>query len=135
MPFGAGGVHIIRSVQGENMKIFTALFLSMALAGCVSGPPELTAEQLRRVNDMNVFKIGTTPDRGFKVISAVEAADCSGPGGSRLYGDEGKAIDILKMKAAAIGGDAVVDVSCGSAPFVNNCWAAKKCDGKAVSWR
>lgn len=117
------------------MKILSTLILSTALVGCVSGRPELTVEQLRRVDEMKVFKIGTTPEREFKVISAVEAADCSGLGGSRLYGDEGNAIDILKMKAAAIGGDAVVDVSCGSAPFVNNCWAAKKCDGKAVSWK
>lgn len=117
------------------MKHFTIFFLSTALVGCVSGPPQLTDEQYKKVGDMKIFKIGANPDKEFRVIAAVEAADCSGPGGSRLYGDEGKAVDILKMKAVSIGGDAVVDVSCGSAPFVNNCWAAKKCDGKAVSWK
>ena len=117
------------------MKILPVLFLAIALAGCVSGPPKLTDKQLTKVSDIKIFKNGTSPEKEFKVIAAVEAADCSGPGGTRLYGDEGKAIDILKMKTAALDGDAVVDVSCGNAPFVNNCWAAKKCDGKAVNWK
>jgi hypothetical protein len=117
------------------MKLaFAVLLLAASLAGCVSGPPQLNSEQYKKAGDMKVFMAGATPDKTFKFVLAVKAADCSGLGGSRLYGDEGKALDILKMKAAAAGGDAIVDVSCGAAPFVNNCWAAKKCEGKAVRW-
>lgn len=117
------------------MKLISILLFSATLIGCVSGPPQLTYEQHKKAGDIKIFRVDTTPDKEFKFIAAVEAADCSGPGGSRLYGDEGKALDILKMKAAAVGADALSDVSCGAAPFVNNCWAAKKCDGKAIGWK
>ncbi|MDB5744933.1 MAG: hypothetical protein JWR68_3248 [Polaromonas sp.] len=117
------------------MKLVSCLLLPTLLAGCIAGPPQLNYEQYKKAGDMKIFKVGTTPEMEFKLISEVDAADCSGPGGSRLYGDEGKALDILKMKTAAMGGDAIVNVSCAAAPFVNNCWAAKKCEGTAVSWK
>jgi hypothetical protein len=117
------------------MKFFAILLFSSALMGCVSGPPQLTYEQHKKASEIKIFKVGTSPDKEFSLVAVVEAADCTGPGGSRLYGDEGKALDILKMKAAAVGADALSDVSCVAAPFVNNCWAAKKCDGKAINWK
>lgn len=117
------------------MKLLTALISTAALVGCVSGAPYLTSEQYRQAGKIEVYKVGTTPNKEFKAVAAVEAADCSGPGGTRLYGDEGKAIDTLKMKVVAIGGDALVNVSCQSVPLLNNCWAAKKCDGNAVIWK
>lgn len=117
------------------MKIISIFFLLAILTGCVAGPPQLMDEQIKRLDDMKVYKVGTMPDKDFKIVGEVSAADCSGPGGSRLYGDEGKAIDILKMKAAALNSDAVINVECGSGPFVNNCWAAKICTGKAVIWK
>jgi hypothetical protein len=30
--------------------------------------------------------------------------------------------------------DSIVGVSCGAAPIVNNCWAAQKCTGQAISF-
>lgn len=117
------------------MKKILVLILMSFVAGCVAGPPELTLDQEKRLNNIKIFMAGSKPDKDFNFVSEINSADCSGPGGSRLYGDEGKAVDILKMKAAALNADAIVDVSCGSAPFVNNCWAARKCDGKAVVWK
>jgi hypothetical protein len=114
---------------------YLIILLCTTLLGCVSGAPNLTAEQREKVVTVKVYKLGTTPERAFNVIAPVEAADCSGPGGSRLYGDEGKAIDTLIMKSVALGGEAVTNVTCRSMPFVNNCWAAKKCSGNAVKWQ
>lgn len=111
--------------------IYIVLFL---LVGCVSGAPKLTAEQQQNLSTIEVFKTGSKPDLEYSIVSTISAADCSGPGGSRLYGDEGKAMDILLIKAAALGADAITNVSCGAAPLVNNCWAAKKCDGDAVKF-
>lgn len=118
-----------------RMKIRLMLFSAAFLSGCVSAPPSLTSEQTAKARNMKVFKTGTRPDRKFNVVTTVEAADCSGPGGTRLYGDDGLAIDALKMKAVAAGADAVSDVSCSSVPLMNNCWAAKKCQGDAIKWR
>jgi len=107
-------------VRGDNMKCVFALLLCAALLGCVSGAPKLTVEQTEKVASIKAYKLGIAPERAFSIIVPIEAADCSGPGGSRLYGNEGKAIDILIRKTAALGGDAVVDVSCEGAPFVHN---------------
>ena len=102
------------------MKCVFAFLLCAALLGCVSGAPKLTVEQTEKVASIKAYKLGIASERAFSIIVPIEAADCSGPGGSRLYGNEGKAIDILIRKTAALGGDAVVDVSCEGAPFVNN---------------
>ena len=49
------------------------------------------------------------------------------------HGADEKAIDILKRKAVALGGEAVVEVSCGGVSL-KNCPAARKCTGNAVRW-
>ena len=113
------------------MSLIVALFLG----GCVSGAPTLNNEQKMRLGEIEILMDGKSPEKEYETISELSAADCSGPGGSRLYGDEGKAIDILKAKAVYVSADAVINVNCGSVPFVNNCWAAKKCDGTAVRWK
>lgn len=115
------------------MKNLLVAALIVAVTGCVSGAPRLTPEQRANLSSIEVYKTNTPPTFEYSVLSNLSAADCSGPGGTRLYGDEGKAMDILLAKAASINADAIVNVSCGAAPLVNNCWAAKKCDGQAVS--
>src|SRR5262245_3402198 len=97
------------------IRVF-AFLMCAALLGCVSGAPKLTAEQSERVANIQVYKRGRAPERVFSIIAPIKAADCSGP--VRFHGYEDKAIDILIKKAAALGGDAIVDVACEGAPFV-----------------
>lgn len=79
--------------------------------------------------------MGESPKKECSELEKVKAADCSGtPAGGRLWGDAEKAIDVLKRKTVAIGADAVMNVSCSSAPFLNNCWAAKACSGLAIKY-
>jgi hypothetical protein len=54
--------------------------------------------------------------------------------GGRVTGNVDRAMDTLKRKAVAINADSIIDVSCGAAPMLNNCWAAQKCTGRAVSF-
>jgi len=54
--------------------------------------------------------------------------------GGRVVGNVDRAMDTLKRKAVAINADSIIDVSCGAAPMVNNCWAAQKCTGRAISF-
>jgi hypothetical protein len=35
----------------------------------------------------------------------------------------------------AMQADAVIEVRCGAAPLLNNCWAAQKCTGQAVKYQ
>ena len=117
------------------MRVIGISVVALILGGCVSGAPILNHEQKKRLGEIEILMDEKSPEKEYEIISELSAADCSGPGGTRLYGDVGKAIDILKAKAAFASADAVINVNCGSAPLVNNCWAAKKCDGAAVKWK
>ena len=117
------------------MKYIIYSLLALALTGCVAGAPILTDEQTKKMSQIEIFKSDNKPSRNYDVLGAVSAADCSGPGGSRLYGNETKSIEILIKKSAVLNADAVVDISCSGVPYVNNCWLAEKCDGNAVKWK
>lgn len=115
--------------------IVILLLSLLVLTGCVSGPPYLTKAQENKVNDIKIYRAGSQHIENYTLFEEIKAADCTGPGGSRLYGQEELAIDYLKRKAVALNADAVIDVECGSGAFVNNCWAARICAGKAVIWK
>jgi len=114
---------------------FISILLIISLIGCVRAAPYLTEEQEKRIDNVNIFRVSSTQEKDFTIISEVDAADCSGPHRTRLYGNEDLAIDTLKRKAVALGADAIIDVSCEFVPFINNCWAARVCKGKAVLWK
>lgn len=115
-------------------KISSTLLSAFILSGCVSGAPTLTSEQSMKLSSVKVYKDGEFATNEYTVVKKITAADCSGtPYGGRIWGDAEKAIDTLKRKAVFVGADAVIEVSCSSAPFVNNCWAAKSCSGIAIT--
>ncbi len=114
------------------MKNHIILVSFLFLNGCISGAPNLTSEQQANLSKIKIHRAGNDPIYEYTTLSDISSADCSGPGITRLYGDEGKAIDILLAKAASINANAIIKVSCGIAPLVNNCWAAKKCNGLAI---
>jgi hypothetical protein len=108
---------------------------ALALASCVSGAPTLNEDQEHRVATLTVYPPGQLPARPYKELAALTAADCSGaPLGGRVWGNVDRALETLKRKAAAINADSIIDVSCGAAPLLNNCWSAQKCTGRAVSF-
>jgi len=121
------------------MKINKVLILSiliLLLTACVSGAPPLTTEQATMMLDFPVHKVGDNPNNSYEVISDISGADCSGaPFGGRIWGDAEKAIEVIKAKAIHEGADALINVSCGAVPLLNNCWAAKKCKGVAVEYK
>jgi len=117
------------------MKTIMLVVISFSIVSCISGPPRLTQEQMERLRIIEVYKADESPSKEYTELSAVSAANCSGgPKATRQWGSSDKAIQILKMKAAAQMADAVIKVSCGSVPLLNNCWAARKCNGIAVRW-
>jgi hypothetical protein len=107
----------------------------LALSACVSGAPTLNDEQEHRLSVLTVYPRGQSIDRPYNVLASISSADCSGsPMGGRVTGNVKRAMDTLKRKAVAINADSIIDVSCGVAPMVNNCWAAQRCTGQAVSF-
>jgi hypothetical protein len=119
-----------------NRNLWGTVVTAFFVAACVSGAPELSPEQERQVSSLNVYPPGEGPKQKFEPIGEVSGADCSGaPAGGRVWGNAEKAIETLKKKAVAQGADAVVEVRCSAAPFLNNCWAAQKCSGQAVHFQ
>jgi hypothetical protein len=120
----------------SKVDVVTAMILGLVLSGCVSGAPTLTLDQYAKLNQISTFKPGDTPPKEYRVLSDVSGADCSGaPAGGRVWGTSENAIRILVMKAAALNADAVINVTCGAVPMLNNCWAAQKCSGTAVAFQ
>jgi hypothetical protein len=109
--------------------------VACALSACISGAPTLTGNQLSKLTSLTVYPLGQTVTKPYTVLADISAADCSGsPMGGRVTGNVDLAMDTFKRKAVAINADSIIDVSCGTAPMVNNCWAAQKCTGRAISF-
>lgn len=110
-----------------------SMILSIGVYGCVSGAPTLTPEQASRASRVAVYKVGDSTPGKYQILDTVSAVDWSAaPAGGRVWGNADGGIDTLKRKAVALGADAVIIVSCSSAPFLNNCWSAQKCSGEAI---
>ena len=117
------------------MKKKLPLMFLFIITGCVSGPPTLSQDQLKKLGTIEVYKEGEIPSKKYEKITEISAADCTGaPAGGRVWGNAEMAIQTLKKKAASRNADAIINTSCSSMPFVNNCWAAQKCDGIAIKW-
>ena len=118
------------------MKLFYVIMISLMLYGCVSGAPRLSQQQQALVKNVLVLKDGEEIKAEYDTVDKISAADCSGaPYGGRVWGDAERAIETLKKKAVAIDANGIINTSCSVAPFVNNCWAAKKCSGTAVKFK
>jgi uncharacterized protein YbjQ (UPF0145 family) len=115
------------------MKKYLVLLLVVLLAGCYAGKPYLNAEQEQKAYEVRIVKLGESQAAQFNILGDVKAADCTGKGGTRIKGQEELAIEALKAQTVMLGGDTVIDVACTYAPFVNNCWAAAVCSGKAAT--
>jgi hypothetical protein len=116
--------------------LLATVSMALCVAACVSGAPDLTPEQDQKASTLGVYRPGDAPNRAFTPVAQVSAADCSGaPAGGRVWGNAEKAIETLKKKAVAMQADAVIEVRCGAAPLLNNCWAAQKCTGQAVKYQ
>lgn len=125
-------------MESAKQRLHFALALAIVvslLSACVSGAPTLTAPQERKLQTLSLYQSGQSPEKPYTVLGTISAADCSGaPLGGRTSGNVDRALDTLKRKAAAMNADAVIDVSCGAAPLLNNCWAAQKCTGRAITF-
>jgi hypothetical protein len=117
-----------RTLQRSRHLIPVAV---LALSSCIAGAPTLNDDQEHTLSSLTVYPLGQLPTKPYTVLDVISAADCSGsPMGGRVSGDVNRAMDTLKRKAAAINADSIIDVTCGAAPMINNCWAAQKCTGR-----
>ncbi|MDH5633902.1 MAG: hypothetical protein OEZ10_13065 [Gammaproteobacteria bacterium] len=114
------------------MKKLLLILLVLVLASCISGPPHLNSEQLARAEKITVFEKGKKVQRPYQKIQELSSADCSSVSG--YTGEETVALFNLKKKAVYLGADAIINMSCGTSPLINDCWAPKTCSGIAIKW-
>ena len=117
---------------------------TLGVTGIMEVTPEFLGEQLDAVfTDIypDAVKIGMVSSsdlirmiasklQEYKAANIVVDPVMVATSGAKLISDD--AIETLKKKAVAMNADAVIKVSCGAAPFLNNCWAAQRCIGDAV---
>jgi len=115
------------------MKYSYNILLLAILNGCVAGPPHLSPIQIEKAEQLKTYTKNETIDMPYNEIDLIEAVDCTSIKG--VSGHDTTALFNLKKKAVYLNADAIIKVSCRTAPLVNDCWAPKSCTGVAITWK
>ena len=115
-----------------------AVLAALAISGCASNPDvgSLSGDQRARFSSMEVLRGPTT--RSHTILGSVKGLSCHRNAYQRQQLTEGEAIEGVKLRAALLDADAVVNVVCqtnSGADWVNNCWSSIVCVGDAVRYK
>jgi uncharacterized protein YbjQ (UPF0145 family) len=124
-------------IRGSTLRFLMLLPLVIS-AGCATNPDvgTLTSEQRARVASMETVRGPTT--RSHTILGAVKGLSCHRNAYQRQQLTEAEAIDGVKLRAASLDADAVVNVACqvnSGTDWVNNCWSSIVCVGDAVRYK
>lgn len=108
-----------------------------ALFGCATNPEisTLTSEQRAKLNTIEVLRGPTS--QAYRVLGQVKGLSCHRNAYQRQTLTEDEALQGVKLNAALMGADAVVNAACqvnSGADLVNNCWSSIVCVGDAVKY-
>ncbi len=117
--------------------ILAFLVSTMGLAGCASNPDvgSLSSEQRTRMSSIEMLRGPTS--RPHTVLKSVKGISCHRNAYQQQLLTETEAIEGVKLKAALLDADAVVNTVCqtnSGTDWVNNCWASIVCVGDAVQY-
>ncbi len=117
-------------------KLAGALALLLAiLTACSTGPSEpVIRKKAGSVTLLLPETQGAGLNRKYELVSTVKSASCGRQQGSGPSLEEAQ--KMLKMEAAKVGADAVMNISCEDTGvhFSYGCGHAIKCHGDAVQW-
>jgi hypothetical protein len=119
-------------------SILYSLCATLFLVGCGSTPriEDMSSAQRAKIASIQVMEL--QPQRPYEVVGTVDGLACKRNAYMETEVSRSEAYDELKIKAAAIGADAVINVVCqksSSTDWRNNCWASDKCIGDAVRFK
>lgn len=108
------------------------------VAGCATNPDvgSLSSEQRARFDAMKVLYGPTS--RVYTELGTVKGLSCHRNAYQNQRLTEAEAIEGVKLRAAALNADAVVNVVCqvhSGVDWVNNCWSSIVCVGDAVRFK
>lgn len=118
-----------------KMKATIVLISTLALTACMSNPKidDLTSTQRAKAANMPVHENNPYPNA--KVMKTVTGLSCNRNANQRQDVSREEALEGVKIQAALLGADAVVNNICqknSDTDWGNNCWASVKCIGDAV---
>ena len=110
-------------------------FIFLAVTGCASNPSlsDLSATQRQKYDKMVVN--GETKEISLQVVvGEVKGISCRRNAYTGKIPSESEAIDALKINAALLNADTVLNTACQTkgTDWVNNCWSSIVCVGYAV---
>lgn len=122
------------SIRKLIVKRVSALLFTLLLSACAKTPSDFAQKYHTASKNIQMIPKGEKIDFYFKPIKKISSSSCDSKTAARVLGDEQEAILVLKLEAAKLQADAVIEYSCYTMPIdlISNCWAAKKCSGSAV---
>lgn len=117
------------------MKRICVLLPVLALTACMSNPKidDLSSTQRAKAANMQVHENNPYPQA--KVLKTVTGLSCNRNAYQRQDVSRDEALEGVKIQAALVGADAVVNNICqknSDTDWGNNCWSSVKCIGDAV---
>ena len=110
----------------------------LALVGCMSNPrvEDLSSAQRAKLSSVDVFQ--DAPARKYEVLGTVTGLSCNRNKYQAPDVSDREAIEGVKLKAAKMGADAVINTFCqknSDTDWRNNCWSSVKCIGDAIRFK
>ena len=93
----------------------------------------LSTAELQKLSSLKIYQ--GEPGRPYTVLQAVKGLSCHRNGYHDTLLTDSEAMQGVKIKAAQLGADAVVNANCqvhSDTDWVNNCWASVVCVGVAA---
>lgn len=119
----------------QTMKKLILPFCALFLASCGLNPPveSLTPEQRAKVSTITVHEDNPWPQA--RRLSSVSGLSCNRNKYQEPDIDASEAIQGVKMRAALVNADSVVNTLCqknADTDYVHSCWTSVRCVGDAV---
>ena len=111
------------------------MVVALATGGCAFEQiriDPLTVDALRK--DVPVYRLADLSEKNYRVVRPVTATSCSIKTWDPIPTPE-DAIDQLRVKAARLGANGIMNVACERPEGVSmamNCWASLTCHGAAI---
>jgi len=120
------------------LRCLSVLAIPVILSSCMANLKivDLNDMARRRISLVRLYKEPNSPSAStYRIIKQIKGLSCWRNTNNPKIVTEGEALDGLRMRAAQIEADAVVNIICEhrtETDWKNNCWESVSCSGEAV---
>lgn len=123
---------------GGTMRMLIFGALSLFITACVTNPKieSLNPSELEVLSRLQILE-GEISEP-YDIISKVKGISCHTTADQRRNYSTDDAIEGIKMKAAQLHADAVINIVCerdGATDWMNECWSSMVCVGTAIKYK